>query len=106
MLIERPGLLCLRYEELPSTGSKEDFGFTLYRGVIVRWDEDYDTRILDFIDDMKEFESEGLVAVHESKGNISFLWSNVTDIPPIAEATTVETRNGDVWNVLESRIAS
>lgn len=79
----------------------EEAGFSLYRGIIVRWDEDYDTRILDFIDDLEECDARALLAVQEHEGSIAFRWKH--SVPPeFAEGQVVVVRDGDGWSVFES----
>jgi len=51
-------------------------GITIYRGVIVYWDEDYDKRILQFLDNMSSIDMEQLVAVQETKGFINAIWKD------------------------------
>lgn len=48
---------------------------TLYRGVWVAWDEDYDTRVMNFIDSLPEWERARLILVHEREGVIDTVWT-------------------------------
>lgn len=75
---------------------------SVYRGVIIHWDEDYDTRILDFIDDMDEQDRIYLVATHEHEGGIWFIWNGPA--PKTYEKIDhgVNTRSGDHWSIMES----
>lgn len=103
MHIVRPAIVAVRYRDLPrmETHVSEEAGFSIYRGIIVRWDEDYDTRILDFIDDMDDDDARGLMAVQEHEGSIAFRWKE--SVPPqFAEGQSVESRDGDCWSVYES----
>ena len=62
---------------LPNTAThcdQSECGFSLYRGVLVRWDEDCDTRVLNFIDDRTKAERRELLVVQEHEGCIKFLW--------------------------------
>ena len=89
---------------LPFTDRKgfETPRLSVYRGVIVHWDEDHDTRILDFIDDMNEQDRSCLVATHEHEGGMWFIWNGPA--PKAYEKTDhgVDTRSGDHWSILES----
>lgn len=103
MEVVRPAVLAIRYDELPSmdNGHSQRSMFSLYRGVIVCWDEDYDTRILDFIDDLDEFNSRGLIAVQEHEGSIAFRWNG--RIPSrLRQGNCITVRDGDVWSIYES----
>jgi len=103
MRIQRPTVIAVRYRDLPRMeNGKEECGFTIYRGIVVRWDEDYDTRILDFIDDMKPEHAMELMAVQEHEGSIAFRWKSY--IPDgFEEGQGVEVRN-DYWSICESTI--
>lgn len=105
MHIARSSILAVRYRDLPNMEShvKEEAGFSVYKGVVVRWDEDYDTRIIDFIDDMDPDDVTDLFSVQEHKGSISFRWKN--SVPPqFAEGQSVDSRDGDTWSVYESTV--
>jgi hypothetical protein len=49
-------------------------GMTAYRGVLILWDEDYDTRVVDLLDGMTDAERRELVAVHENEGCVFLCW--------------------------------
>ena len=51
-------------------------GVSVYRGVLIAWDSDHDTRVLDYIDKIPECYRRGLVAVHERKGGIVLVWKD------------------------------
>lgn len=55
-------------------------GLSIYKGVIVQWDEDQDRRVLAFIDNMNEYTRKDLIIVQESKGTLALRWIGV--IPP------------------------
>tara|TARA_R110000803_G_scaffold82603_2_gene148771 strand:+ start:544 stop:885 length:342 start_codon:yes stop_codon:yes gene_type:complete len=69
----------LLQEEQLSEVFKWGYGFSIYRGVLVVWDEDWDKRILRVVDNIPPYERDELVAIQESKAWISFLWQ---DSPP------------------------
>lgn len=72
---------------------------SVYRGVIVCWDEDHDTRVLNLIDDMTERDRENLVAIHEREGQASYVWNGKT---PAQYEEGVNTRCGDHWPCSET----
>ncbi len=73
------------------------YGFSLYRGVFIGWDEDYDPRILRLVDEMLEVDRHGLIGVMETKGNLFLLWKNL--IPHCyGEGKQIELLR-DVWSI-------
>jgi len=57
------------------------FGFSLYRGVIVFWDVDYDERICQFLDDLAAQHPRLLKRLRvaaECKGGLYLLWNGPT----------------------------
>lgn len=105
MRIIRPAVASVRYRDLPhmETHVSEEAGFSIYRGVVVRWDEDYDDRILNFIDTLDDSIVCDLVAVQEHEGTISFRWR--TSVPiEFSESQSVAVPDGDCWLVCESRV--
>lgn len=50
------------------------FGISIYRGIIVIWDEDHDARILRFVDNLTNDELKYVIAVHERKGSLSIVY--------------------------------
>lgn len=83
--------------DLPPSGH----GLTLYRGVLVCWDQDRDTRVLEMIDDMLREDREELVAVQESKGCLELVWRSCCPNPAYHEGSFVSVA-GDSWSVYRS----
>jgi hypothetical protein len=50
-------------------------GFTVYKGIIVVWDEDKDTRVLSLIDSMPLSQLENLILVYETEGTLTTIWA-------------------------------
>jgi len=50
------------------------FGFSIYKNVLIQWDEDYDKRILNFIDQMPEKYRNNLLFCHEHEANLLLFW--------------------------------
>lgn len=75
---------------------------SLYNGVLVIWDEDFDDRIFDLIDSMQELDREMLLACSERKGMLELIWKRNTLIPSeLAEGLSIDVA-GDTWVVLSS----
>jgi hypothetical protein len=74
---------------------------SIYRGVLVQWDEDFDNRVLRFIDGLDEYYKMRLVAVNENEGCLRLLWSEKVPFG-YAEGDGV-TVDGDYWSIQQSR---
>ena len=73
---------------------------TVYRGVLVKWDHDHDTRVLTFIDGLSSETRHDLAVVHESEGMLFLAWYQ--QVPAcLREGETVEMPN-DLWLVESS----
>ena len=53
---------------------QEKSGYSLYRGILVKWDEDYDQMILAFIDQLPADERKQLVMAQEHENCLSLVW--------------------------------
>jgi hypothetical protein len=65
--------------ELPAMAThwpQASCGFSLYRGVLAVWDEDRDTRVLNFIDDLLPEDRDELLVVQEHEGSVAFIWDH------------------------------
>jgi hypothetical protein len=94
--IVRDRVLVFDINDLPA-GSD----YSLYKGVIVVWDDDSDSRVLDLLDKMSDEVRSGLLAVHEHEGSVSFRWFGY--IPSdYQEGKGVEPGDGDWWSIYES----
>lgn len=90
-------------DELPLPFKYSD-SYSIYRNILIQWDDDHDNRILDFVDDMTESHRQELLVINERKGTISFLWKK--DIPSIYADDSmggVESRDGDYWSIYSSK---
>jgi hypothetical protein len=80
---------------------QKECGFSLYRGVLVQWDEDHDERILDVIDEMNPSALKDLLLCQEHEGSISFVWKNA--VPQgFEEGGGIDVPDGDLWNIDDS----
>lgn len=70
-------------------------GVSCYRGVLVLWDNDEDTRVLDFLDEMPDMMRWELIAIHEHEGVVQMFWHGYI---PSEYKTDVESPDGDIWS--------
>lgn len=101
--IPRDQILVIYKSDLPNMSthsSQSDCGYSVYKGVLVQWDEDQDTRVLDFIDNLKANDLENLAVIQEHEGIIAFLWKTYVPIE-FQEDKEVEIA-GDVWSITKS----
>lgn len=93
-------------DDLPNMGAWMrgfSYGFTVYRGVLVQWDEDRDKRVLTFINQLPEKVRCQLAIVQEHEGSLGLVWH--THVPSgygVGEEFDVE---GDFWVVQKSNPA-
>ena len=77
---------------------------TVYRGIIVAWDEDYDARILCWIDSIPAAVVDELLLASEHEGSLHLVWK--TNIPMEFQGVPdVEVYDGDNWSIIESFVA-
>jgi hypothetical protein len=91
-LISTGNLRCFDRSDFPS--------FTVYRGLMVFFDEDQDTRILTFIDDLSIKVRQKLFAVGEREGSITLVW-NCRPPTRYEEGKSLDVC-GDTWYVFQS----
>ena len=77
-----------------------DYGLSLYRGVLVQWDDDHDTRIFKFIDKLKPKVRKCLLVAYERKGGLSLLWRDNIFIGDRDQVVV----GGDVWSIRFSEL--
>jgi len=76
----------------------DDCGVSVYRGVIVNWDSDYDHRVLQVLDDMPAKLLGSLLVIHEHEGSVHFIWDG--DVPQAyQEGEGVEVGDYDYWRI-------
>lgn len=91
---------------LMSTGNLGHFDFnrfhtfTIYKGLIVFFDDDQDTRVLTFIDDLSIKIRQKLFAVGESEGSLTLVWN--CHPPKKYEEEEQVHCCGDDWHVCTS----
>lgn len=76
---------------------------SLYRGVLVQWDEDYDTRVLTMIDDLPTDVRQRLLFATEHEGSVELTWRD--SVPEGFEQDNphgIETSDGDNWVIARS----
>jgi len=79
---------------------QEECGFSLYKGVLVQWDEDEDARILSFIDALDETTRANLLVTQEHEAALGLRWKG--SVPEAFEADQEVEVEGDVWHVSTS----
>ena len=94
--IETGVLDVLRFDELPRMGQNSN-SFSIYRGVMIVWDEDEDTRIIEWVNSLDDIDREWLLVAHEHEGNIQTIWSQ-RPYPHHFEGNSYEVAC-DVWTV-------
>lgn len=62
------------------------FGISTYKNIIIVWDEDYDKRVLKFIDKMIPELRKELLLAEEHKGCLFLLWKDI--IPKVYKTGT------------------
>ena len=75
---------------------------SLYNGVLVIWDDDFDDRIFDFIDSMQELDREMLLACSERKGMLELIWKRDTFIPTFYNQGNYYDVATDTWYIQAS----
>lgn len=74
------------------------YGVSVYRGVLIVWDEDHDNRVVEVIDQLlgeyqrKDYQ---LLVANESEGHIKLIWDVIPDRAPI---DVVSSCDNDVWS--------
>lgn len=90
-------------DDLPAMAThcrQSECGLSLYKGVLVVWDEDRDTRVLKFIDGLTPEDREQILVVQEHEGSIQFLCDRYL---PYSCEGSVEV-DGDNWSVDETKV--
>ena len=72
-------------------------GFSLYRGVLIQWDEDHDERILEVLDGMPARILDRLLITHENQAGIAFVWKG--EVPRGYEKDKEIGLDSDVWHI-------
>ena len=74
--------------------------FTIYKGLMVFFDEDQDTRILTFIDDLSVKMRQKLFAAGEREGSITLVW-NCRPPTRYEEDKSIDVCE-DIWHIFQS----
>lgn len=79
---------------------RNKYGFSIYKGVLILWDEDWDTRICSFIGNSLDHSYTDLLVAKESEGCLSLIWHGL--IPySYQKGMCVDVLN-DSWQIIES----
>ena len=92
--------------DLPNMGAGVrgfTYGFTIYCGVLVQWDEDKDERVLIFINELNTRVGRQLAIVQEHEGSLGLVWHTI--VPSGYEMGEEFEVEGDFWVVQTSNTA-
>ena len=81
-------------EHLPNHGFPNQ-GFSIYRGVLIQWDEDHDPRVLRFVDNLAPADRACLLIAQEHEGMIRLCWTH--HIPHRYRTDELIDCAGDTW---------
>lgn len=77
-------------------------GMSIYRGVLVQWIDEFDTRILDALDRFPAHILERLLLTAYAKGSIWLGWSGPVPAGYRPNYDMVEPGDGDAWSIAAS----
>lgn len=77
---------------------QEECGFSIYRNILVQWDEDGDDRVLWFIDHLSERVREQLLIVQEHEGELALRWKLGWAPSGYRQGDEVDV-GGDLWSI-------
>jgi len=81
---------------------QEKAGYCIYRGVLIKWDEDYDRRIFSILDKMPVSVRTTLVIIQEHENCLSLIWQN--EVPEnYKTGKKITLNNGDRFLIYDSR---
>lgn len=80
--------------------NQAECGFSIYRGVLVQWDEDHDERVFRIMDEMPCSVVDELLIVQEHKCSVVFKWKAF--VPVGYEEDEQIIFDGDVFYICES----
>ena len=86
------------YPVIPMSEIKYGYGVTAFKGVIVVWDEDFDTRVLTLVDRILEEKQGELVSIYEHEGCVRFVWNRIIPEKYSIDAEQIEI-GFDLWTI-------
>lgn len=78
-------------------------GFSYHKGVLILWDEDYDQRLIAWIESLPSWTRTQLLCCHQHKGTIKLAWRWGT-VPVTYAAGKSVIVDGDVWSITHSTV--
>ena len=76
----------------------DNYGFTIYKGVLVVWDKGEDKKVLKVVDQVSKKYSEQLLIVHLDSKVLEMLWNG--DVPKGFQSNLITSIVGDHLTVL------
>ena len=83
----------LRLDDFPSYAGS----ISVYKNIIVCWDDDYDGRIVEFLDTLDNLTRSCILAIGEHKGSIFFLWKEGVCIHAFDDGVSTTEEIGSDW---------
>lgn len=99
----KANLVIFTDDDFPNFAShcpQSECGFSLYKGVLIQWDEDHDERVLTLIDEMPDFIRDQLLVVQEHEAILGFIWMG--RVPSGYEENHSIDVEGDIWHISKS----
>lgn len=91
-----------QFPNMATHGPQSHYGFSIYRGVLVQWDEDHDLRVLEVLDAMPAKILDMLLIVQEHEGAISFVWKFFVPKGYGEDDNGITAKDGDWWVITKS----
>ena len=92
----------VRKAQLDSQQISTEYGISCHRGIIVFFDEDFDTRVIDVIDELPSYIIDKIFAISEHEGGL-VVYVKEEALDELEDG--IECWDGDWWNV-EQRVAN
>jgi len=97
------GLVVFYDDDFPNMASHRpqwECGYSIYRGVLIQWDEDHDVRVLEVIDELSEAVRAELIVVQEHEASLALLWRG--EVPDRYSTGNIVDVHDDTWDIVIS----
>lgn len=81
---------------IPVYNIQAEYGISCHEGIIIKWDEDYDIRIIEFINGLSNETKKCIFAVSEHEGVLYIMWKAGCIDSSLGSDVYV---CGDVWSI-------